>query len=85
MVVKMVLRALQIPKQNMFVVVFEVMWRIKVALLEKSALFSLSCFSRLSPVAFLFFFFYVVALYHFVSFCLFDPLTVYNYLLLLIQ
>lgn len=51
------LRALQIPKQNVILVVFEVMWRIKVALLEKSALFSLSCFSRLSPVAFLFFFF----------------------------
>lgn len=49
------LRALQIPKQNVILVVFEVMWRIKVALLEKSALFSLSCFSRLSPVAFFFF------------------------------
>lgn len=81
----MMLRALQIPKQNMFLVVFEVMWRIKVALLEKSALFSLSLFFTSFACRFSFFFFYVVALYHFVSFCLFDPLTVYNYLLLLIQ
>lgn len=57
MVVKMVLRALQIPKQNMFLVVFEVMWRIKVALLEKSALFSLSLFFTSFACRFSFFFF----------------------------